>query len=65
MTCTGCPALAAGPVTSMGVCPLGIRTGTIKEQGRRVRVPIEQCQRPRTDAEVVERLEVLHDDADD
>ena len=61
-TCTGCPALTRAAVTPMGICPLGVRTGTTKQDGRRIRVPLEECQRPRTDADVVDRLEIMADE---
>lgn len=57
MTCTGCPSLRY-PVTS-GVCALGIRTGTTVAAGVRTRHPLATCKRPRTDAELTERMGII------
>jgi len=57
MNCTGCIALR-NPIKN-GYCCAGIRTGVEKKQGRLVRHPLETCHRPKTDAELAERIEII------
>lgn len=57
MNCTGCPALRMKIVN--GYCVAGVRTGTVKARGMRVRHPMETCKKPRNDSELAQRIELV------
>lgn len=56
--CTACPALRL-PMRG-ACCALGIRTATTAKDGYRTRHPLETCARPKTDAEVAERITIIN-----
>lgn len=56
--CTTCPAMIHG-VTPSGHCQAGYKTGTIKADNRRIRVPMEPCERPKDGAELSEQIRVM------
>lgn len=57
MTCTGCPALHY-PLSG-GRCVAGVQTAVNVSGGRRIRHPLTTCQRPRSDAELTQMIEIF------
>jgi hypothetical protein len=56
-SCHGCPALQIKSDMPIRFCPLGFEVKAIITEYRRVKFPLEDCDRPRTINEAYEILE--------
>jgi hypothetical protein len=61
-TCAGCLATSLNNPHPPKFCPLGFEFKPVRVDNMMIHLPLDDCPRPQTQAELVAAMEILNDD---